>query len=151
MPKGVVDETPPYRDDYQLAMVGNDYFADKLRLVALHHPPTGRASKNRIRGLRDSKAKAAALVIDTLEEAGLPAELDQDGLQVEVELDRAAAVTWMRSFTDVRLALATRLGIEDGDEDFWMSLPDDDPRSHVHDIYEWVGYLQETLVQSLSR
>ena len=101
-------------------------------------------------GLRDSKAKAAALVIDTLEEAGLPSELDQDGLQVEVELDRAAAITWMRSFTDVRLALATRLGIEDGDEDFWMSLPDDDPRSHVHDIYEWVGYLQETLVQSLS-
>ncbi|HEX5696622.1 MAG TPA: 4Fe-4S binding protein [Acidimicrobiia bacterium] len=31
MPKGVVDETPPYRDDYQLAMVENDYFADKLR------------------------------------------------------------------------------------------------------------------------
>ena len=31
MPKGVVDETPPYRDDYQLAMVANDYFVDKLR------------------------------------------------------------------------------------------------------------------------
>jgi ferredoxin len=31
MPKGVVDETPPYRDDYQLAVVENDYFADKLR------------------------------------------------------------------------------------------------------------------------
>ncbi len=102
-------------------------------------------------GLRDSKARAAALVIDTLEEAGLPAELDEDGLQVEVELDQAAATTWMRSFTDVRLALATRLGIEEGDEDYWMSLPDDDPRSHVHDIYEWVGYLQETLVQALSR
>jgi hypothetical protein len=101
-------------------------------------------------GLRDSKAKAAALVIDTLEEAGLPDELDEDGLQVEVELDQAAATTWMRSFTDVRLALATRLGIEEGDEDYWMSLPDDDPRSHVHDIYEWVGYLQETLVQALS-
>ena len=102
-------------------------------------------------GLRDSKARAAALVIDTLEEAGLPDELDEDGLQVEVELDQAAATTWMRSFTDVRLALATRLGIEEGDEDYWMSLPDDDPRSHVHDIYEWVGYLQETLVQALSR
>jgi hypothetical protein len=102
-------------------------------------------------GLRDSKARAAAEVIDTLEESGLPPELDEDGLQVEVELDRGAAVTWMRSFTDVRLALATRLGIEEGDEDYWMSLPDDDPRSHVHDIYEWVGYLQETLVQSLSR
>ena len=102
-------------------------------------------------GLRDSKARAAALVIDTLEEAGLPSELGEDGLQVEVELDQAQAVAWMRSFTDVRLALATRLGIEEGDEDYWMSLPDDDPRSHVHDIYEWVGYLQETLVQSLSR
>ena len=50
----------------------------------------------------------------------------------------------------VRLALATRLGVEEGDEDFWMSLPDEDPRTHVHDIYEWVGYLQETLVQALS-
>jgi len=102
-------------------------------------------------GLRDSKARAAALVIDTLEEAGLPSELGEDGLQVEVELDQAQAMAWLRSFTDVRLALATRLGIEEGDEDYWMSLPDDDPRSHVHDIYEWVGYLQETLVQSLSR
>lgn len=31
MPRGVVDETPPFRDDYQLALVENDYFADKLR------------------------------------------------------------------------------------------------------------------------
>ena len=31
MPKGVVDETPPFRDDYQLALVEGDYFADKLR------------------------------------------------------------------------------------------------------------------------
>ena len=27
----VVDETPPIRDDYQLALVENDYFQDKLR------------------------------------------------------------------------------------------------------------------------
>ena len=26
MPKGVVDETPPHRDDYQLAVVEGDYF-----------------------------------------------------------------------------------------------------------------------------
>jgi hypothetical protein len=59
-------------------------------------------------------------------------------------------VSWLKSFTDVRLALATRLGIEDEDDDYWLALPDDDPRTHVHDIYDWVGYLQETLVQSLS-
>jgi len=101
--------------------------------------------------LRDGKARNAALIIDQLEEAGLPPELEEDGLEVEVELDALQANAWMRSFTDIRLALATRLGIEEGDEDYWQSLPDDDPRTHVHDIYEWVGYLQETLVDALSR
>jgi hypothetical protein len=102
-------------------------------------------------GLRDNKAEGAAQIIETLEEAGLPAELGEDGLVVDVELDREEAVTWMKWFTDVRLALATRLGVEEGDEDYWMSLPDEDPRAHVYDIYQWVGYLQETLVEALSR
>lgn len=101
--------------------------------------------------LRDGKAAAASLVIDTLEEAGLPPQLGDDGLMIDVELDPDAARTWMRSFTDVRLALATRLGVEDGDEEYWFSLPDDDPRSQAHDIYDWVGYLQETLVDALRR
>jgi hypothetical protein len=99
--------------------------------------------------LRDSKARSAVLIIDMLEEAGLPKELTEDGLVIDVELDPEQASAWMRSLTDVRLALATRLGVEEGDDDYWLALPDDDPRTHVHDIYEWVGYLQETLVQSL--
>lgn len=102
-------------------------------------------------GLRDGKAANAGLIIDQLEEAGLPAELEEDGLWIDVELDRAQGSAWMRSFTDIRLALATRLGVEEGDEEYWASLGDDDPRTHVHDIYEWVGYLQETLVAALSR
>jgi len=101
-------------------------------------------------GLRDTKARSAAMMIDTLEEAGLPTELDEDGLHIDVELDTGAATTWLKSFTDIRLALATRLGVEEGDEDFWLTLPDDDARAHVHDIYDWVGYLQETLVLALS-
>ena len=100
--------------------------------------------------LRDGKAAAAIAIIDGLEEAGLPPELDEDGLMIDVELDEPTAETWLRSFTDLRLALATRLGIEDDDEDQWLALPDDDPRSHVHDIYQWVGYLQETLVGAVS-
>lgn len=100
--------------------------------------------------LRDGKANAAISIIDGLEEAGLPPELTEEGLMIDVELDEAAAETWMRSFTDLRLALATRLEIEEGDEEYWHSLPDDDPRAQAHDIYEWVGYLQETLVGALS-
>jgi hypothetical protein len=101
--------------------------------------------------LRDGKSRAAETIIDNLEEAGLPAELTEDGLHFDVELDEPDAITWMRSFTDIRLALATRLGIEEGDEDYWASLPDEDPTLQAHDIYEWVGYLQETLVEALQR
>jgi len=100
--------------------------------------------------LRDGKAAAACTLIDSLEEAGLPPELTEEGLMIDVELDEPTAETWLRSFTDVRLALATRLGVEEGDEDVWQALPDDDPRAQAHDIYEWVGYLQETLVDALS-
>jgi hypothetical protein len=98
--------------------------------------------------LRDGKADAAATVIDTLEEAGLPPE-PEEGLFIDVELDMPAAMMWMRSFTDMRLAIATRLGVEEDDEQYWQSLPDDDPRAQVHDIYDWLGYLQETLVHSV--
>ncbi len=98
--------------------------------------------------LRNGKAAAAASIIDTLEESGLPPE-PEDGLFVDVELDRAGAIRWMRAFTDLRLAIATRLGIEEGDEEEWRELPEDDPRTQVHRIYEWVGYLQETLVQAV--
>ncbi len=98
--------------------------------------------------LRDGKAAAAAEIIDALEEAGLTTE-PEDGTFIDVELAADAALTWMRSFTDMRLAIAIRLGVEEGDEDYWFSLPDDDPRAQVHDIYDWLGYLQETLVESV--
>jgi hypothetical protein len=101
--------------------------------------------------LRDNKASAAVLVIETLEEAGLPDQLGDEDITVDVELDHDAAVTWMKSFTDIRLALGTRLGVEEDDEELWLALPDDDPRAHVYDIYQWVGYLQETLVEAISR
>ena len=101
-------------------------------------------------GLRDGKAARAAAIIDDLEEAGLPPELTQDGLMIDVELDQARAEAWLRSFTDLRLALATRLEVEADDDARWAALPDDDPRAQAHDIYQWVGYLQETLVDALS-
>ena len=101
--------------------------------------------------LREGKTAGAAAIVEALEEAGLPPELDEDGLMIDVELDRAEAETWMRSFTDLRLALATRIGIEDGDDELWDLLDEEDPRGQVYGIYQWLGYLQETLVESLTR
>ncbi len=99
--------------------------------------------------LRNGKAAGAATIIDTLEDAGLPSELTEDGLMIDVEMEEPVAETWLRSFTDLRLALATRLGIEDDDDEVWLAMPEDDPRVQAHDIYQWVGLLQETLVDAL--
>ncbi|XBB67963.1 DUF2017 domain-containing protein [Nocardioides sp. WV_118_6] len=100
--------------------------------------------------LRNGKARAAGSIIDVLDGAGLPPEPTDEDLTIDVELDQETALVWMRSFTDLRLALGTRLEVEDGDEDYWYALPDDDPRAQAHHIYEWLGFLQETLVGSLS-
>ena len=99
--------------------------------------------------LRDGKAAGAAAIIDTLEEAGLPPEPGDQKVVIDVELDEPAALLWLKSLTDLRLALATRLEVDQDDEAFWRALPDDDPRSQAHDIYEWIGALQETLVDAL--
>jgi len=99
--------------------------------------------------LRDGKARAAAHLIDTLEEAGLP-EDDLEDIYIDVELDQEASLTWLRAFNDIRLAIGTRLDIAEGDEEYWDSLPEDDPRAHVYDIYAFLTFLQETLVQALT-
>ena len=100
--------------------------------------------------LRDSKAGAAATVVDTLEEAGLP-DVPEDGQVIDVELDDATAWVWLRAFTDMRLAIASRLGIDsepEAEETRFMDA--DDPRTQVFEIYQWVGFLQETLVEAAS-
>lgn len=105
--------------------------------------------------LRDTKAGAAETVISTLVDAGLPvvgAELPTDAaLMYDVELDQPTAMFWLKSFADMRLALATRLEVQEGDEEFWATLPHEDPRIHAYEIYQWLGYLQETLVDALNR
>ncbi|MGH3387213.1 MAG: DUF2017 domain-containing protein, partial [Nocardioidaceae bacterium] len=108
------------------------------------------------RGLRDQKASNGLVVLETLRAAGLPDEVADaesesvPGDTVEVDLSHDAVQAWLRSLTDVRLALATRLGVEDDDEDEWAALDEDDPRSYLHDVYDWLGYVQESLVRAAS-
>jgi hypothetical protein len=102
------------------------------------------------RGLRDQKAEQGRRVISDLEEAGLSPEVDAGGAAIELDLAAEQSEAWLRCLTDVRLALATRLGVQEDDEEYWDSVPDDDPRAYMHDVYDWLGYVQETLVQALS-
>ena len=46
--------------------------------------------------LRDGKAGGAATIIDTLEEAGLPSQLGEQRLVIDVELDQETALVWLQ-------------------------------------------------------
>jgi hypothetical protein len=98
------------------------------------------------RGLRDTKIANARAVIASLVDGGMADEESADH-QVEVDLDAAQVQAWLRTLTDVRLALATRLGIED-DEHVWDE-NSDDPVAVMHDVYDWLGFVQETLVLAI--
>jgi hypothetical protein len=105
--------------------------------------------------LRADKVANARMLLDTLREAGYDGgtseALDEAAADtIEIELSPQQVQAWLRSLTDMRLALATRLGIEDDDEEDWEELPDDDPRAVMHDVYGWLGFVQESLVQALS-
>jgi hypothetical protein len=103
------------------------------------------------RGLRDKKAGYAATVLASLataEQADPAAESGND--KIKVDLDPEGSSAWLRTLTDLRLALGTRLGISADDEEQWDALSEDDPRKQIHDVYDWLGWVQETLVRVLS-
>lgn len=95
------------------------------------------------RRLRTGKAGDAAALLESFEGAAV------DGDRAKLRLDRDAAHAWLRTLTNLRLALGTRLGIEQDDDARWEALDEDDPRRYVRDVYDWLGWLQETLVRAL--
>lgn len=59
-----------------------------------------------------------------------------------LRLDPPAVQAWLRSLGDLRLTIAVRIGIEqDGDEGT--------PGDPLADLYDWLGYLQGSLVDAL--
>ena len=98
------------------------------------------------RRLRSGKAADGAALLESLDAA--PVEDDR----VKLKLDRDAAHAWLRTLTSLRLALGTRLEVtEDDAEDARVAtLPLDDPRRYVREVYDWLGWLQETLVRAVS-
>jgi hypothetical protein len=99
------------------------------------------------RSLRDGKIADAMTVIDDIGE--IPDDLAEDAADFEFEIDADAARAWLRCLTDMRLTLAERIGVTAEDETYWDSLPEDDPRLPVYEIYGWLGYLLESLLDAV--
>lgn len=88
--------------------------------------------------LRNGKAAAARTVLATLPEDGGRVRLTEEEGQV-----------WLRALNDVRLALGVRLSITEDFEARVQDLDPDDPRSAYMWVYDWLTFLQETLVRAL--
>jgi len=115
-----------------------------LRLLPDAYPDNAEASAEFRRftadELSEKKLRNARILIadcTTAAEADAP---------TTIRLDSASVGAWLRSLTDVRLVLATRLGItEDGDV-----APDDDQEAlMLTNVYDWLGFVQDSLVSAL--
>jgi len=93
------------------------------------------------RGLRDGKAGDAKLVLDAIE--------DREAVAEGIEISPDDQLAWLRAINDLRLALGTRLGVEQDDYEVWEKLSEDDPRRITYDLYDWLGYLQSALLHNI--
>lgn len=86
--------------------------------------------------LRDAKRADATTLLETL----APGEL---------ELTEAQGQAWLRAINDVRLALGVRLEVTEGMHEELAEMSEDDPRYAAYVTYDWLTYLQDTLVRAL--
>jgi hypothetical protein len=91
------------------------------------------------RSLRDTKLAHAATVRATLLRSGDKLVLSDDEAQ-----------SWLGTLNDLRLTLGSRLGIEEHNHDDFLELDEDDPFYALFHVYDWLTFLQETLVRALS-
>ncbi len=90
-------------------------------------------------GLRSAKVESAQTLLRTLPSAG-----------GRVKLTAEQAEAWLRSLNDVRLALGVRLGVTDEYDGLSEDVESDDPRYAYIQVYQWLAFLQESLVNALS-
>jgi hypothetical protein len=94
------------------------------------------------RDLKATKVAEARVVLDRLTATELGAH--------DLKIPRDEVESWLRTLTSVRLAVAIRLGIHDAAAaDELATLPDEDPRSFMVSVYDWLGFAQETLISAL--
>ena len=66
-----------------------------------------------------------------------------------VRLTEADAQAWLRAINDVRLTLGVILDVTDDFDDQVEDLSPDDPRATYVGVYQWLAYLQDSLLDAL--
>lgn len=91
------------------------------------------------RSLREARLAHATTVLATLERSG-----------DKLTLSGPEAQAWLGTLNDLRLTLGSRLGVTEENHQLLRQLPDEHPAAAVYHLYDWLSYLQETLVRSLA-
>jgi hypothetical protein len=135
-------------DDPLVALVGIDPHAEipddpaLLRLLPDAYPDDEDASAEfrrfTERDLRAAKADNARTVASALERS-----------EATIDIDGPSARAWLGFLNDARLTLGTRLGVTEENHDALASLPESDPRAGLFQVYDWLTFLQDSLVQRL--
>ena len=84
----------------------------------------------------DAKLAAGKVILDSLPENG-----------GKILLTPEQADAWLSGLNDVRLALGTTLGITADTPDHFEP---EDPRAPHLDVYHWLTWMQDSLIQALS-
>ena len=111
-----------------------------LRLLPDAYPDDAEASAEFRRFTADElatrkAANARRIIVDLAPAAGATSA-------TTVKVDPQSAQAWVRSLTDIRLTIAARLGIEtDGDVESGDAV--------LRDLYDWLGFVQSSLVDCL--
>lgn len=91
--------------------------------------------------LRGEKVRNARVVLGMLPASGGTVTLDDDEV----------SDVWLRALNDVRLALGTRLDVsEEMDLIEEVEADPDSERAYSLVVYDWLGWLQDTLVRCVS-
>lgn len=109
------------------------------------------ARRDESAGAAESASEYRRLTEDDLRQGKLDdADVLLDQLPPEggkIRLDAEAADAWLRALNDVRLAMGTRLDVEEETE---VPSRPDSPEDHALMVYFWLGLLQETLLDALT-
>jgi hypothetical protein len=92
-------------------------------------------------GLRDARRRRIATALATLEA----------GAHRRQVLDAEAAQAWLGVLNDLRLVLGERLQVTEDLEGMLAVLAPEDPRRAALGVYDWLGWVEETLVRALMR
>jgi len=98
--------------------------------------------------LRATKRSAVQRVVDDLTAA--VAGSDHDG-EVQLELKATDAEEWLPAFTDLRLALGTRIGVTEDVADELATVPPGTARHAELETYDWITWLQNAIVLAVLR